>query len=54
MIKMMGMGFGFGGLGIIISWIVLLAGVVYLIKYLSLEQKSTKEKPSPIEILKSR
>lgn len=51
-IKMMGM--AFGGLGMIIFWVVILGGAVYLIKYLAPSDKIRRQERSSLEILKSR
>ena len=51
---MMGLGLGFGGLGMIIFWIVILAAIVYFIRYLVNQDKPRRDSSSPMEILKKR
>jgi putative membrane protein len=53
-IKMMGMGFGLGGFGMIIFWVVILAAIVYFVKYLVNQDKHQPEKSNAVEILKRR
>ena len=52
MIKMIGM--AFGGLGMIIFWVAILVGAIYLIKYLAPADKNRHQGPSSREILKAR
>lgn len=48
----MGMGGGFmGGIFMLLFWVLVIIGTVYLIKYLSQNQKQDK---SPLDILKER
>ncbi len=51
---MMGMGFGFGALGMILFWVVILVGIAYLVKYMVSQDKPRGEISSPVEILKRR
>lgn len=51
---MMGTGFEFGGLGMIIFWAVILVGAAYFIKYLVTQDKPRRELSAPMEILKTR
>jgi len=51
---MMGMGFGFGGIGMIIFWIVILAALVYFVKYLVTQDKHHEGDTGAMEILKKR
>lgn len=48
------MGLGFGGLGMIIFWVVLIAAATYLVRSLSHSGGRDRDKSSPVEILKSR
>ena len=48
------MGFGFGGLGMIIFWVAILIGAVYLVKHLVSQGRPRQEASSPMEILKTR
>lgn len=50
----MGMGFGFGGIGMIIFWIVILAALVYFIKYLVTQDRHHESDSGAMEILKKR
>lgn len=50
----MGMGGGFmGGIFVILFWVLVIAGVVYLIKYLS-QNQDKKQGKTPLDILKER
>jgi putative membrane protein len=50
----MGMGGGFmGGLFMLLFWLLVIIGIVYLIKYFSKNQSSEQHK-SPLDILKER
>ena len=51
---MMGMGFGLGGFGMILTWIIILGIVVFFVKFLLNLDKSRKETSSPMEILRAR
>ena len=51
---MMGMGFGFGGTGMIIFWIVILAALVYFVKYLVTRDRHHEGDSGAMEILKKR
>jgi len=49
------MGFGFGGIFMIIFWVLVIVGAVYLVKSLAGGASSGKEKmESPEEVLKKR
>lgn len=50
----MGMGGGFmGGIFVILFWVLVIAGIVYLIKYLS-QNQDKKQGKTPLDILKER
>ena len=50
-----GMGYGFGGIFMILFWVLIIIGVVYLIKILAGGNISTKEKMETAEeVLKKR
>ena len=51
---MMGMGFGIGGFGMILGWIIILGVVALLIKFLWDPDRRGKATSSPMEILKNR
>ena len=49
------MGFGFGGVFMIVFWILIILGVVYLVKTIAGGVSSSKEKmESPEDVLKKR
>lgn len=50
----MGMGFGFGGIGMIIFWIIILAALVYFIRYLVPRDRRQTGDTGAMEILKKR
>lgn len=50
----MGMGGSFmGGIFMILFWVLVIAGIVYLVKYLSQNQNKKQDK-TPLDILKER
>jgi putative membrane protein len=49
-----GMGFGFGWLFMLLFWILVILGIVFLIKILAGGLKSDRREESALEILKKR
>ncbi len=49
-----GMGFGFGAIAVIIFWVLLILGIVYLIKMVAGSSKKEGKQETAIDILKMR
>jgi len=49
-----GMGFGFGWLLMILFWVLVILGVIYLIKLIAGGKKGEEKEPTAIEVLKKR
>jgi putative membrane protein len=49
-----GMGFGFGAIAMIIFWVLLILGIVYLIKMVAGSSKKEGKQETAIDILKMR
>ncbi|MFH1703653.1 MAG: SHOCT domain-containing protein [Nitrospirota bacterium] len=49
-----GMGFGFGWLLMILFWVILVLGVVYLIKLIAVGTKKGEKEETALDILKKR
>lgn len=49
-----GMGFGFGWLLMILFWVLVILGVIYLIKLIAGGKKGEEKEPAAIEVLKKR
>jgi putative membrane protein len=49
-----GMGFGFGWLLMLLFWVILILGVVYLIKLIAVGAKKGKKEETALDILKKR
>ncbi len=49
-----GMGFGFGWLLMILFWVILVLGVVYLIKLIAVGTKKVEKEETALDILKKR
>jgi len=50
----MGWGTGFGWIFIVIFWILLILGIVYLVKYVAVSGKREEPKETALDILKKR
>jgi putative membrane protein len=49
-----GMGFGFGAIAMIIFWVLLILGIVYLVKMVAGSSKKEGKQETAIDILKMR
>ena len=49
-----GMGFGFGWIAMIIFWVLLILGIVYLVKMIAGSSKKEDKQETAIDILKMR
>jgi putative membrane protein len=49
-----GMGFGFGWIAMIIFWVLLILGIVYLVKMIAGSSKTEDKQETAIDILKMR
>jgi len=50
----MGWGIGFGWIFMVIFWILLILGIVYLVKFVSVGVKKEEPKETALDILKKR
>jgi len=49
-----GMGFGFGWLLMLLFWVILILGVVYIIKLIAVGAKKVEKEETALDILKKR